>query len=38
MKEVEYIELKKSKKFTPALYYERNGSGREAVLVSSHPL
>lgn len=25
MKEVEYIELKKSKKFTPALYYERNG-------------
>lgn len=25
IREVEYIELKKSKKFTPALYYERNG-------------
>ena len=28
MKEVEYIELKKSKKFTPALYYERNGAAQ----------
>ena len=36
MKNVDYSKLKKSEKFTPALYRERMESGKEAVQAVSH--
>ncbi len=37
MKNADYTELKKSEKFTPALYHEKDGIwGKEAVQASFH--
>lgn len=36
MKNADYTELKKSEKFTPALYHEKMESGKEAVQASFH--